>query len=88
MSTELPPEIVPVANRIKRAQGQLAGVLRMVEENREPEEVVNQLRAVVRALDRAALALVAAQMRARLADPAGLDADEIAALERLLLSVA
>ncbi|MBZ5734640.1 metal-sensitive transcriptional regulator [Nocardioides sp. TRM66260-LWL] len=73
---------------MKRAQGQLGGVLRMVEEGRDVEDVVNQLRAVVRALDRAALALVAVELRARLADPAGLGEDEIARLEKLLLSVA
>ena len=43
----------PVINRIKRAQGQLAGVVRMLEEGRECEEVVTQLAAASKALDRA-----------------------------------
>jgi DNA-binding FrmR family transcriptional regulator len=35
--------MTPVINRIKRAQGQLAGVLRMMEEGRDCEDVVTQL---------------------------------------------
>ena len=54
-----PQEMTPVINRIKRAQGQLAGVLRMLEEGRECEDVVTQLAAVSRALDRAGFAIVA-----------------------------
>ena len=48
-----PTEMTPVINRIKRARGQLDGVLRMIEEGRECEDVVTQLAAVSRALDRA-----------------------------------
>ncbi len=39
-------EMTPVINRIKRAQGQLAGVLRLLEEGRDCEDVVTQLAAV------------------------------------------
>ena len=47
---ELPPEEMgPVVNRLKRAQGQLTGVIRMLEEGRECEDVVTQLAAVSRA---------------------------------------
>ena len=48
-----PTEMTPVINRIKRAQGQLAGVLRLLEEGRDCEDVVTQLAAVSKALDRA-----------------------------------
>ena len=41
-----PAGMTPVINRIKRAQGQLAGVLRLLEEGRECEDVVTQLAAV------------------------------------------
>ena len=53
-----PQQMGPVINRIKRAQGQLAGVLRMLEEGRECEDVVTQLAAVSKALDRAGFAIV------------------------------
>ena len=44
-----------VLNRLRRAQGQLAGVISMVESGRDCTEVVTQLAAVARALDRAQL---------------------------------
>ena len=54
-----PTEMTPVINRIKRAQGQLAGVLRLLEEGRDCEDVVTQLAAVSRALDKAGFAIIA-----------------------------
>ena len=58
-----PDEMTPVINRIKRAQGQLAGVLRLLEEGRECEDVVMQLAAVSKALDRAGFAIVASGLQ-------------------------
>ena len=86
---ELPvDEMQPVINRIKRAQGQLGGVLRMLEEGRECEDVVTQLAAVSRALDRAGFAIVASGLRQCLV--AGDDADEldVKKMEKLFLSLA
>jgi DNA-binding FrmR family transcriptional regulator len=86
---ELPvEEMTPVINRIKRAQGQLAGVLRMLEEGRECEDVVTQLAAVSRALDRAGFAIVATGLRQCLV--AGEDVDEldVKKMEKLFLSLA
>ena len=56
-------DMVPIVHRLKRAQGQLAGVLRMIDESRDCEEVVTQLAAVSRALDRAGFAIVATGLR-------------------------
>lgn len=42
-----------VLNRIKRAEGQLKGILRMMEDGQSCERVVTQLSAVQGALDRA-----------------------------------
>ncbi|MDX6336561.1 MAG: hypothetical protein QOG05_3901 [Streptosporangiaceae bacterium] len=56
-----------VLNRLRRAQGQLAGVISMVESGRECDEVVTQLAAVARALDRAGFKIVASGMRQCLA---------------------
>jgi len=53
----------PVINRLKRAHGQLAGVLRMLEEGRDCESVVTQLAAVSKALSRAGFAIVATGMQ-------------------------
>ena len=62
-ATPTPNGATQVVNRIKRAQGQLAGVLRMLEEGRDLQEIVNQLKAVSRALDRAGFAIIANELR-------------------------
>lgn len=86
---ELPPEeMVPVVNRLKRAQGQLAGVVRMLEEGRECEDVVTQLAAVSRALDRAGFAVVASGLRQCLIQEGDAAALDTAKMERLFLSLA
>ena len=43
-----------VLGRLRRAQGQLAGVISMIESGRDCTDVVTQLAAVSRALDRPA----------------------------------
>ncbi len=52
-----------VLNRLRRAQGQLAGVITMIEAGRDCKDVVTQLAAVSRALDRAGFKIVASGMR-------------------------
>jgi DNA-binding FrmR family transcriptional regulator len=52
-----------VLNRLRRAQGQLAGVITMIESGRDCADVVTQLAAVSRALDRAGFKIVASGMR-------------------------
>ena len=48
-------EMSAVANRLRRAQGQIGGILRMIEEGRECTDIVTQLAAVNHALDKAGL---------------------------------
>jgi DNA-binding FrmR family transcriptional regulator len=48
-----------VVTRLKRVQGQVAGIVSMIEEGRDCGEVVTQLAAVSRALDRAGFKVVA-----------------------------
>lgn len=55
--------VAAVLNRLRRAQGQLAGVISMIEQGRECRDVVTQLAAVSRALDRAGFKIVAAGLR-------------------------
>ncbi|MFP5335797.1 MAG: metal-sensitive transcriptional regulator [Actinomycetes bacterium] len=78
-----------VVNRLRRAQGQLAGVLRMIEEGRDCEAVVTQLAAVSRALDRAGFAIVAGGLKQCVMENDG-DVDSVDAkkLEKLFLSLA
>lgn len=57
-----------ILNRLRRAQGQLAGVITMIEAGRDCKDVVTQLAAVSRALDRAGFKIVASGMRQCLND--------------------
>jgi len=77
-----------VINRIKRAQGQLAGVLRLLKEGRECEDVVTQLAAVSRALDRAGFAIVATGLQQCLTKGEGMDSIDVKKMEKLFLSLA
>ncbi|MFI0722039.1 MULTISPECIES: metal-sensitive transcriptional regulator [unclassified Streptomyces] len=52
-----------VLNRLRRAQGQLSGVIAMIEAGRDCKDVVTQLAAVSRALDRAGFKIIASGMR-------------------------
>ena len=84
-----PPRTMgPVVNRLKRAQGQLTGVIRMLEEGRECEDVVTQLAAVSRALDRAGFAIVASGLRQCMVQEGDAAALDTKKMEKLFLSLA
>ena len=59
MVTLNPEDMTAVVNRLKRAQGQLGGVIRLIEDGRDCKDVVTQLAAVSKALDRAGFAIIA-----------------------------
>ena len=79
-----PDEQSGVLNRLKRAQGQLGGVIRMLEEGRDCGDIVTQLAAVGKAVDRAGFALIAVGLKECTTSGRG-DTDE---LEQLFLSLA
>jgi DNA-binding FrmR family transcriptional regulator len=83
-----PAGMTSVINRIKRAQGQLAGVLRMLEEGRDCEDVVTQLAAVSKALDRAGFAIVATGLQQCLTNGDDLGSTDAKKMEKLFLSLA
>lgn len=78
-------EAVGVLNRVRRAQGQLGGVVRMIEDGRDLADIVAQLKAVTRALDKASFAMLATELRQRAV--AGADPAELDEMERLFLSI-
>ena len=80
-------DLAPVVNRIKRAQGQLAGVLRMIEEGRDLEDVLNQLKAVTKALDRAGFAMVSQDLRRQVTCGKPITEADLDAYERHVLSL-
>ena len=73
--------------RLRRAQGQLAGVIAMIENGRDCAEVVTQLAAVSRALDRAGFKILASGMRQCLADDGDSSMTE-EQMEKLFLTLA
>ena len=83
-----PAEQKKILNRLRRARGQLDGVLRMIEEGRECEDVVTQLAAVSKALDRAGFSLVAAGLRECVTADGDVDGVDMKKLERVFLSLA
>jgi DNA-binding FrmR family transcriptional regulator len=52
-----------VVRRLRRIEGQVAGISRMIEEGRDCAEVITQLAAASKALDRAGFKLIATGMR-------------------------
>lgn len=81
-----PTEMTPVINRLKRAQGQLAAVTRMLEEGKDCKDVVTQLAAVSKALDRAGFAVIASGLEQCIVrEDTSLDKKE---LEKLFLTLA
>ena len=86
---QLEDDAVKVAiNRLRRAEGQIAGVIRMLEQGRDCKDVVTQLAAVSRALDRAGFTIVASGLKQCLLEEGdGADLD-VAQMEKLFLSLA
>jgi len=79
-----------VLKRLRRVEGQVRGVIRMLEEGRDCADVVTQLAAVSRALDRAGFRLIATGLQQCVSTREAGDApitDE-GQLERLFLSLA
>ncbi|MGV9255668.1 metal-sensitive transcriptional regulator [Streptomyces sp. NPDC003697] len=84
-------ELKGVLNRLRRAQGQIAGIIKMIEDGRDCEDVITQLAAVSRALDRAGFAIIATGLQHCMADSgqeAGDREQMRARLEKLFLSLA
>ncbi|MDN5856032.1 MAG: metal-sensitive transcriptional regulator [Actinomycetia bacterium] len=82
-------QLSEVVKRLNRVQGQLGGVVRMIEEGRDCAEVVTQLAAASKALDRAGFKIIATGMKQCLEqdDQDARRLDEFA-LEKLFLSLA
>ena len=74
--------------RLRRIEGQVRGVIRMIETNRDCGEVIHQLAAVRRAMDRAGMRLLSAQLQQCLInqeDSPGSDGFDQERFERLFL---
>lgn len=89
-------QLADVVRRLRRAQGQIGGVIRMIEEGQDCADVLTQLAAAGRALDRAGFRIIASGLcQCLLDEQAGGEqasreraAAERARLEKLFLSLA
>ena len=84
---QLDPDATKTAiSRLRRAEGQIGGVIRMLEQGRDCKDVVTQLAAVSRALDKAGFSVVASGLKQCLANP---DSElDVAEMKKLFLSLA
>ena len=81
-------QIAVILNRLKRANGQLSGVVRMLEEGRGCETIVTQMAAVSKAINTAAFTIISSSLKECMSDP-DTDVDEVSArLQKLFLSLA
>lgn len=84
-----PSDLEDVLKRLRRAEGQIRGIVRMIEEGRDCADVVTQLAAVSRALDRAGFKIIAAGLRECAAGGRSKDATvNTEQLEKLFMSLA
>jgi DNA-binding FrmR family transcriptional regulator len=77
-----------VVNRLRRARGQIDGVITMIEQGRDCRDVVTQLAAASRALDRAGFKIVASGLRQCLSGEGSETDVSTEELEKLFLSLA
>ena len=54
--------VAAIMTRIKRAQGQLGGIVKMLEDGRNCDEIVTQMSAVSKAVHTAAFTLISASL--------------------------
>lgn len=81
-------QVDEILKRVKRAEGQIAGVIRMLEEGRSCEEVVHQMAAVGKAMNTAAVTLIASSLEECLLDTKRNTPDQKEKLQKLFLSLA
>lgn len=86
---ELPRENMDeIVKRLRRAQGQIGGVLKMIDDGRDCEAIVTQLSAASRALDRAGVAIIATGLKQCLLESGGIDSVDSEKMQKLFLSLA
>ena len=81
-------QIAAISKRIKRAQGQLGAVARMLEEGRSCDEIVIQMSAVSKAVNTAAFTLISASLKECIMDDKSNSEAVTAQLQKIFLSLA
>lgn len=83
-----PSEIKAIITRMKRANGHLASVIRMMEEGSDCESILTQLAAVNKAISRSGYAIVATGLQSCLEAGDGIDSVDVKKMEKLFLALA
>jgi DNA-binding FrmR family transcriptional regulator len=81
-------QVIAISKRVKRAQGQLGAVARMLDEGRSCEEIVTQMSAVSKAVNTAAFTLISASLKECLVGGRNNQEEVTAQLQKLFLSLA
>ncbi len=77
-----------VLHRLRRAQGQLAAVIKAVEEGKPCRDVVTQLTATSKALNRAGIVIISSAMQDSMSESELQQADGRAEFEKLFMMLA
>jgi len=79
-----------ILNRLRRARGQVDGVIAMIEDGRNCVDIVTQLSAAAKALDRTGFKIIANGIRQCVAEESGAEQQDVtsAQLEKLFMSLA
>ena len=88
MATIEPTEMRAIVNRAKRAHGHLGKVVAMMEEGADCEDVLTQLAAVLKALERTGFAVVATGLQQCIAQGDGPESVDVKKMEKLFLGLA
>jgi DNA-binding FrmR family transcriptional regulator len=75
-----------VIPRLRRIEGQVAGIIRMIEDGRECTDIVTQVAAASKALDKVGFKLLAANLARCIVD--NNEIDDTASLEKLFMTLA
>ncbi|NOY57135.1 MAG: metal-sensitive transcriptional regulator [Actinobacteria bacterium] len=75
-----------VLPRLRRIEGQVAGIIRMIEDGRECTEILTQVAAASKALDKVGFKLLAANLTRCILEDA--DFKDTASLEKLFMTLA
>ena len=80
-------QVEAITKRIKRAQGQLGAVARMLEEGRSCDEIITQMSAVSKAVNTAAFILISASLKGCITEGNSNSDAVTAQLQKLFLSL-
>ena len=80
--------LTDVTHRLRRVEGQIGGLVRMIEDGRDCKDVITQLAAASRALDRAGFRILATGLSQCIANPSEEASQDRDDLEKLFLALA